>query len=241
MSDEIEQTDQMPDAEELELAAAAGASPAEESASAAAEPTPEAPGESELETIVESLSDDEAQTSAEAGSDDVVETAETEAAAVETTEPEEAVAETEESEVVAPAEGDEPAAESLPDALADSEVTPEKLRSPVPWWPFWLLAFCWIALCGAAAYFLTRDPSMPSLRQEAYTFVVAGGLALTVLGPILAIAVWAFARVGVAQDRRPGMFVTALLRAAVITFLGVLAWTGTLIVVDALRLGLIRF
>ncbi len=136
----------------------------------------------------------------------------------------------------------EPVDDAMPmEAAQVLDVIPEKLRSPVPWWPFWSLTAAWAAVCAAAAYVLTRDPVVPSLRQDAYTYVVAAGLALTLLGPVLSIVVWAVSRGAVAEDRRTGMFVSALLRGAVITFVGVLAWTGTLIVVDALRLGMIRF
>jgi len=231
MSDEIEQTDEVPGAAEPQLEAEVEESPAEEPVPTDGEPALGASDESELDTIVESLSDDDDALPEDSGEADIPDEIE----------PVDADGEADEPVDADSVEAEEPATATAEDAVVSSELVPEKLPSPVPWWPFWLLAFTWVALCGAAAYFLTRDPSMPSLRQDAYTFVVAGGLALTVLGPILAIVVWAFARGAVPAERRPGMFVTALLRAAVITFLGVLAWSGTLIVVDALRLGLIRF
>lgn len=144
----------------------------------------------------------------------------------------------------------DPQPESDAELAADESAEAEKLetsavivkpRSPVPRWPFWTLAGAWLALCGGAAYLLTRDPAMPSLRQDVYTFVVAAGLALTILGPIVAVVVWLFARSGAGEDSRTGMFATSLMRAALVTFFGVIAWTGVLILVDALRLGLIRF
>ncbi|MDP2234511.1 MAG: hypothetical protein Q8K89_12805 [Actinomycetota bacterium] len=140
----------------------------------------------------------------------------------------------------------EPEPQAEPEAAIEPEPEPEepalqKPRSLVPWWPFWLLTVAWVALCGSAAYFLTRDPLLSPLRQESYLFVVAAGLALTVMGPVLAIVVWATSRAGVAEQGRQGMFVSSLIRSATITFVGVLAWIGTLILVDALRLGLIRF
>lgn len=143
-----------------------------------------------------------------------------------------------------PVEADAPEQEPASDAeaFASPEVELEpKRRSPVPRWPFWTLAGVWFALCAGAAYVLTRDPAMPSLRQDAYTFVVAAGLALTVLGPIAAVVVWLFARSSADEGSRSGMFATSLMRAALVTFFGVIAWTGVLVVVDALRLGLIRF
>ncbi|MDO9108310.1 MAG: hypothetical protein Q7U89_04875 [Coriobacteriia bacterium] len=139
-------------------------------------------------------------------------------------------------------------AEQLHEPEAAVEPEPEseepavrKPRSLVPWWPFWLLTVAWLALCGLAAYFLTRDPLLSPLRQDSYLFVVAAGLALTVMGPVLAIVVWAIARAGLAEQGRQGLFTSSLIRSATITFVGVLAWIGTLILVDALRLGLIRF
>lgn len=241
MSDEIEQTDEAPDGAEMPLTDEVSEPQAEEpEIEPQAEEAVEAEAEPEsdhdaLEEIAESLSGEpEAAEAAEAEPQD---TAEADTVVESEIEPQETAEPSADSEAAV-----EPAtASDLADVVVSPELVPEKLRSPIPWWPFWALTFVWIALCGAAAYFLTRDPSMPSLRQEAYTFVVAAGLALTVLGPLLAIVVWAFSRRGVPAERRPGMFVTSLLRAAVITFLGVVAWTGTLIFVDALRLGLIRF
>lgn len=179
----------------------------------------------ELEGIVESLSADEEPSSAE------------EAPATEepAAEPEAEVAESAE----APVAEETPAADETP---AEEPIElPSKPKSPVPWWPYWCLSGAWLALCVAAAYFLTRDPNMPSLRQDAYTFVVAGGLVLTVAGPVLGLVVWSTVRSNLSKELRAGLFVSSFIRAAVITFVGVVAWTGTLILVDSLRLGLIRF
>lgn len=265
MLDETEQTDlDHPYAEEPEGSVEQSAEtpideqPAEEDVVTPLEPEVfEAPEDDDLGGIVESLEDDEPlpaqladepeadQPTSQDASDVVVEPE----AAQQLEDEVESDAETAAEEPVEP-EGEPEVAEAglspkAPEAdatdSASAVVVIDKPRSPVPRWPFWTLAGAWLALCAGAAYVLTRDPAMPTLRQDVYTFVVAAGLALTILGPIMAVVVWLFARSGAGQDRPAGMFATSLMRAALVTFFGVITWTGVLILVDALRLGLIRF
>jgi len=265
MPDETEQTDlDHPYAEEpegsveQEAAMPIDEQPAEEVAVTPLEPEVfEEPEDDDLGGIVESLDDegplpaqlaDESsldQPSSQDESDVVVEPE----AAQQLESDVESEAETAAEEPVEP-EGEPDVAEAgvsqeAPEADSTDSVSAaivvDKPRSPVPRWPFWTLAGAWLALCAGAAYALTRDPAMPTLRQDVYTFVVAAGLALTILGPIIAVVVWLFARSGAGEDRPAGMFATSLMRAAIVTFCGVVAWTGVLILVDALRLGLIRF
>lgn len=167
----------------------------------------------------------------------------------------EAGTETPEPEAEADAEADaEPEAEAtvaettevLATAVSQTDAPDVSLAAAptpggVPWWPFIVLAVLWLAVSGVAAYLLTRTADVPAYQQEWYPAIVLAGVVLTLLGPVVAIVTWATSRKDADGNERGGLFVSSILRAAAITLLGVLAWWGTLVVVDSLRLGLIRF
>lgn len=220
MTDEYEQSDQTPAAEEIVADSGDELDEIVESLSAEEAPAEEI-AEPEAPIEAEPVADPEPADSPETPVEETAESAEPESA---------------DETRAAPAEPVE-----VTETAAATLDLPAKPKSPIPWWPFLCLIAAWVVLCAAAAYFLTRNPDIPSLRQDAYTFIVAAGLAFTILGPVLSIAVWSFVRGGIAKEQRAGLFVSSLVRAAVITFVGVLAWTGTLIFIDSLRLGLIRF
>lgn len=128
----------------------------------------------------------------------------------------------------------EPEAELEPDPQALSVSVPR-----VPWWPFTMLIVLWIALSGTAAYLLTRASDVPAYEQQWYPIIVVAGIVLTALGPVIGVATWAVIRNEGSGHDGGGLFAHSILRAAVITLLGVVAWWGILVAVDALRLGLI--
>ena len=74
-------------------------------------------------------------------------------------------------------------------------------------------------------------------EQQLYGYFVLGGLVLTALGPLLIPFVWLLARAGVEKDQRGGLFARTALWGALSTLLGVALWWGTLVVLDAVRLG----
>lgn len=141
-----------------------------------------------------------------------------------------------------PAAVEEPPAEE-PVAAAATGLVPEiePRRARIPAWPFWSHAALWVAFVGFAAYSLVQQPDVPTFRNEIYPLVVLGGVVLTVLGPLLAMWVWFAVWLKAPEGERGGLLSSALLRGSAITLFGVLAWWGMLVVVDALRLGLIPF
>jgi len=108
-----------------------------------------------------------------------------------------------------------------------------------PWWPFIGYAALWLVLAGAAGYALvTRVPDgTPVFDSEVYTLTVLGGIALTIAGPILILAVWLAEWFRRGDEMRRGLFLSALLKGSVVTLFGVVVWWATLIIVDTIRLG----
>jgi hypothetical protein len=113
-------------------------------------------------------------------------------------------------------------------------------KARVPWWPFLIYLVAWIALIGAAFYVISYEPdALPAFQQEDYAYVLLGGLILTAVGPLLALLVWFITWLRTPKGSRGGLLTSALLKGALVTIFGVLAWWGAVSVLDALRLGII--
>jgi len=98
----------------------------------------------------------------------------------------------------------------------------------------------WAGVAAATLIVLggPESPSVP-LDDPSYPALLAAGLALVAAGPVLSLVVWGFARAKAPSDCRQGLLTTALVRGAAATLGGVLMWWGALLLVDALRLGLV--
>ncbi len=128
----------------------------------------------------------------------------------------------------------EPSDEVLPETVV-SKALPE-----VPWWPFLLLLAAWVGVVGMAFFTLSYDPAAaPIVQQEGYAYIILAGLVLAILGPLLSLLVWFVLWHSASKDEREGLLTVSLVRGAAVTFFGVVAWWGTIVILDALRLGLI--
>ncbi len=118
---------------------------------------------------------------------------------------------------------------------------PCRPRTYLPGWPFLLYVMAWAGL-AAATLLMLAGPEAPlvPLDDPAYPALLATGLALVAAGPALSLVVWAFARAKAPAECRQGLLTTALVRGAAATLGGVVMWWGALLLVDALRLGLVR-
>lgn len=126
------------------------------------------------------------------------------------------------------------------EADAAEEPAPAPKGTRVAWWPFIVNGVLWIGLAASSYLLLTStQAALPAFRQDSYPYLVLAGLVLTLLGPIVSLAAWLFAWFKAKKPERGGMLTTALVRGAVVTFLGVVVWWGVLVLVDALRLGLV--
>jgi len=138
----------------------------------------------------------------------------------------------------APSDLEGEAPEAAEEAEAPEE--PQVRATRVAWWPFLAYGVLWIGLAATSYVLLTGSQAdLPAFRQDSYQYLVLAGLVLTVLGPLVTLAVWLFAWFKADKGERGGMLTTALVRGAVATFLGVVVWWGVLVLVDALRLGLV--
>jgi hypothetical protein len=115
---------------------------------------------------------------------------------------------------------------SLPDA-----------RVGVPLWPFILYFVLWVVFAGLLVWQSTQIPAgTPVYELELYGISILVGLGLTVLGPLLAIAVWFLLWLS-RPGSRAGLFSRSLIIGAVATLGGVAVWLIALGAVDMLRLG----
>lgn len=176
----------------------------------------------------------------EDGAEDVEESIDVEAPDVEADEA------TDDSPVGEPADEEPPAEEAIPrvDAVEASGIddTPSAAvaKGRVPWWPFLVYLVAWIGVIGAAFYLISYGPdALPAFQQDDYPYILLAGLVLTVLGPLLSFLVWFVTRWRTPKGERGGLLTAALLKGALVTCFGVLAWWGAIVVLDALRLGLI--
>ncbi len=155
----------------------------------------------------------------------------------------ETLAEDEETEAAADSQAVEAATaeaepETEPETALDEAETPAPARARVARWPFALYAILWVSL-AVATYFLLQGPQadIPAFRQEAYPYLLLGGLVLMLLGPLLSVLLWFVAWRKAKPEDRGGLFTRSMIRGAAITFLGVAAWYAALNLVDVIRLG----
>jgi hypothetical protein len=108
--------------------------------------------------------------------------------------------------------------------------------------PFFVYVGIWLIFCIAEVLML-KDTSMAGtpVYSETYAAFVYGAVALTALGPLLALVVWLLSRYWAASDQRRGLFAIAALRGAIATFSGVLLNTGALYILDMVKTGVLKW
>ncbi len=108
----------------------------------------------------------------------------------------------------------------------------------ISWTPFMAYLALWVVLCVAAVVLL-RPAALDGGARWApeYLYAVYAGLGMTAMGPVLALVVWLVVRARREKDARRGLFVSALVKGAVVTFTGVLLWIVALYILDALAAG----
>lgn len=130
-----------------------------------------------------------------------------------------------------------PSGEALP-ASTDSLVAFESpVAAGVSVWPFVAYDAVWLVFAGLVTWQLLEVPSGVAVYDaQIYPLVLVAGLVLTATGPAVVFASWFAARER--SDEGPGqLLVSALLRGAVATSIGVALWWSVLIAVDRVRLG----
>jgi hypothetical protein len=110
-------------------------------------------------------------------------------------------------------------------------------RSGVPIWPFIVYFAAWVVFAALLVWQFMQTPAgMPLYELTIYGPSILVGLVLTVLGPLVAIAVWLVVWL-TRPGARAGLFSRCLILGAVATLGGVAVWLVALGVVDMLRLG----
>ena len=110
-------------------------------------------------------------------------------------------------------------------------------RPGVPIWPFVAYFAAWVVFAGLLVWQFMQTPAgMPLYELTIYGPSILVGLVLTVMGPLIAIAVW-FVVWLTRPGARAGLFSRCLILGAVATLGGVAVWLVALGVVDMLRLG----
>ncbi len=121
-------------------------------------------------------------------------------------------------------------------AVAAMTVEPAVAASPngrLSWLPFALQLLVWFCFAGVSAYLLggaTAD--LPARWLPAYGPLLWAGVALTVLGPLLALGVWLVVRTRREPEGRHGLLTASLVRSASVTLFGVLIWLTVLYMID---------
>jgi len=128
------------------------------------------------------------------------------------------------------------AAEPVPEA--PDAILVEGVSGGLTWIPFAAYMGLWVALSALSAFFLSgASPETPARWMPEYVPLLWSGVALTVFGPIMSLAVWLVARARRPRDERRGLFASAVTRGSLTAFFGVVLWLGTLFVLELLASG----
>lgn len=133
-------------------------------------------------------------------------------------------------------------AEALPVQAEPESAAPCRPKgSALPAWPFVLYLVTWAGLAATTVLLLT-NPGAASVPVEdpVYPTLLLAGLVLVGCGPVLSLAVWLMARARALPECRGGLLTASLVRGASAALFGAVAWWAALLLVDALRLGMIR-
>jgi len=145
--------------------------------------------------------------------------------------------------------GETPAEDAAAEDAAASEpaetVAPPQFVMPehdhaasrVSWWPFIVYDLFWLAFAGFMVWQFQQLPADVALfDSDLYPAFLLGGIVLTIAGPLLILAAW-FASWGKPGAHKGHLFVSALIKGAIATAIGVTLWWGAILVLDQLRLG----
>lgn len=127
-----------------------------------------------------------------------------------------------------------------PSAFADDDIiaaVDDGRSAAAPSWPFAVYVGAWLVFAALVVWRFIDVPADTALYDvPLYRWIVTAGVTLTVLGPVLALVVWA------ASLRRPGaqrgaLFASAFFKGAISTFAGVCIWWASLLILDQIRIG----
>ncbi len=128
-------------------------------------------------------------------------------------------------EMVAQLKTSAPEVEEEEGAAAAQDEPVKDTRKLTLTWPFLAYVGVWIVFAGAFTY-LMRAPAAAGdiMAWPYYRYFVWGGIGLAVLGLVLILGVWLFARSRREPGDRAGQFTSALLKGSIAIFVGVALW-----------------
>jgi hypothetical protein len=152
-----------------------------------------------------------------------------------TTEGEEVVAERLDDEAIAEeAQSEEEALEEIEDEYAGPSLARNRLGTKLP---AWIYAGVWVVFLGVMVYLLWPVAGKSFVNLPDYAYMVIGGLALAVAGPLIALGTWLFARMGTTASERIGLVRAVWMRCMMATVFGVAVWWIALFALDLHRTG----
>jgi hypothetical protein len=105
--------------------------------------------------------------------------------------------------------------------------------------PFGIYVGVWVVFAGVMSYLLWPAASGPFTGLPFYAYLVLGGVALTVVGPLLGIVMWLVLRGRADGIARAGLARAIFMRAAAATLAGDLVWWLALVLLDLHRAGVL--
>ena len=132
---------------------------------------------------------------------------------------------------------EEEAREDIEDEFAGPALVRNRLSTRLP---AWIYSGVWVVFAGVMVYLLWPAANKPFVGLPYYAYMVIGGLALTVAGPIMALVTWLVARMGTTSSERIGLARAVWMRCMLATVFGVAVWWIALYALDLHRSGVIR-
>lgn len=102
-------------------------------------------------------------------------------------------------------------------------------------WLFLVQLLFWLIFVGATAWALTRNPGVPSIHDEQYPVIVATGLVLVAITPLVTLLAWFLSRKSSAGSKHSSFFLL-LLKSAAVTAVGTAVWLAALLLIDIWKL-----
>ena len=102
-------------------------------------------------------------------------------------------------------------------------------------WLFLVQLLFWLIFVGATAWALTRNPGVPSIHDEQYPVIVATGLVLVAITPLVTLLAWFLSRKSSAGSKHSSFFLL-LLKSAAVTAVGAAVWLAALLLIDIWKL-----
>lgn len=108
-------------------------------------------------------------------------------------------------------------------------------RGDISAWLFLVQLLFWLTFVGATAWALTRNPGVPSIHDEQYPVIVATGLVLVAITPVVTLLAWFLSRKSSAGSKHSSFFLL-LLKSAAVTAVGTAVWLAALLLIDIWKL-----